>query len=125
MTSMDCVSMLRKLYGVKKVGHCGTLDPNATGVLSVAFGSATRFIEYMSKRKGYNATTVRFGITTDTDDVWGSTIRHASVSSLEREVEESVESVRGCVGADTTTFFRCEDQQGTDVQEDVREISRV
>ena len=95
MTSMDCVSMLRKLYGVKKVGHCGTLDPNATGVLSVAFGSATRFIEYLSKRKQYNAT-VRFGITTDTDDVWGSTLRHASVSSLrEREVEEASKSFLG------------------------------
>ena len=95
MTSMDCVSILRKLYGVRKVGHCGTLDPNATGVLSVAFGSATRFIEYMSKEKAYN-TTVRFGITTDTDDVWGSTLRHASVSSLrEREVELASRSFLG------------------------------
>ena len=49
----------------------------------------------MSKRKGYNAT-VRFGITTDTDDVWGSTIRHASVSSLrEREVEEASKTFVG------------------------------
>ena len=46
-TSHDCVKQIRKLYGTKKVGHTGTLDPEVTGILPIAIGNATRFIQYL------------------------------------------------------------------------------
>jgi tRNA pseudouridine55 synthase len=71
MTSHDVVARIRKLAGLRKVGHAGTLDPLATGVLLVCLGQATRLIEYlMASRKQYRAT-VRFGTATNTDDAEG------------------------------------------------------
>ncbi|KAB8143238.1 tRNA pseudouridine(55) synthase TruB [Chloroflexia bacterium SDU3-3] len=72
MTSHDVVARLRRLARQKRVGHAGTLDPAATGVLVVALGQATRLIEYVQDetRKSYRAT-VRLGATTTTDDAEG------------------------------------------------------
>lgn len=71
MTSFDCCALLRRLTGEKKVGHAGTLDPMATGVLPLMFGKATRAIPLLpTHRKGYRAQ-VQFGLTSDTLDVWG------------------------------------------------------
>ena len=73
-TSMDCCALVRKIAWEKHVGHAGTLDPNATGVLPICLGGATKLIEYMqSSGKSYIAT-VRFGIETDTQDIWGQVI---------------------------------------------------
>lgn len=69
-TSHDCVAKLRGLLKTKKVGHGGTLDPKATGVLPLAIGRATRLLQYLPDDKAYRAT-VRFGITTTTDDLEG------------------------------------------------------
>ena len=52
-TSHDCVKQIRKLLGTKKVGHTGTLDPDVTGTLPIAIGSATRFIQYLPQGKTY------------------------------------------------------------------------
>jgi tRNA pseudouridine55 synthase len=78
MTSHGVVALVRRLAGTKKVGHGGTLDPLATGVLPVFIGNATRVIEYMSEKddtraKKYRAK-MRFGITTDTQDITGEVI---------------------------------------------------
>lgn len=74
MTSHGVVDRLRRILKTRKIGHCGTLDPNATGVLSVAIGSATKFIQYLpSKRKTYIAR-FRFGLKTSTDDIWGQVL---------------------------------------------------
>lgn len=70
MTSHDCISRTRRLLKMKKVGHGGTLDPSATGVLPIALGHATRLLQYLSTQKAYRAT-IQFGITTTTDDLAG------------------------------------------------------
>ncbi|OQS04104.1 tRNA pseudouridine synthase B [Thraustotheca clavata] len=70
MTSHSCVAKLRRLLKTKQVGHAGTLDPMATGVLPIAVNRATKFIQYLEKTKAYNGT-IRFGVTTDTDDITG------------------------------------------------------
>jgi tRNA pseudouridine55 synthase len=69
-TSHDCVARVRRLFHTKKVGHAGTLDPAADGVLPMAIGRATRLLQYLPTGKAYRAI-VRFGITTATDDLEG------------------------------------------------------
>ena len=71
MTSHDVVAIIRKKLGIKRVGHTGTLDPMATGVLPVAIGNATRFIEYLDKDAKTYVAGVKLGIRTDTLDIWG------------------------------------------------------
>ena len=85
-----------KLLGEKKCGHTGTLDPFATGVLPVALGRATRFIELLpTDRKAYTAE-VRLGITTDTLDITGRVIKEAPVTDITADrVEEALKLFRG------------------------------
>ena len=70
MTSHDVVARLRKLTGIKQIGHTGTLDPFAEGVLPVCIGKATRLIEYLADDKEYIAT-IQFGSNTTTYDIEG------------------------------------------------------
>ncbi len=70
-TSHDVIAILKGITGEKKIGHTGTLDPNATGVLPVCFGKATRLIEYMELTPKAYVCTARLGISSDTDDIWG------------------------------------------------------
>ncbi|MGL5035536.1 MAG: tRNA pseudouridine(55) synthase TruB, partial [Microcystaceae cyanobacterium] len=83
-TSHDCVAQVRRLLKIRKVGHGGTLDPLATGVLPIAVGKVTRLLSYLPTRKAYRAT-VRFGIQTTTDDLEGEIIRNAIASDLTLE----------------------------------------
>jgi tRNA pseudouridine55 synthase len=85
LTSHDVVNRVRQLVGTRKVGHAGTLDPMATGVLLVCVGQATRLIEYiMAGSKTYRAT-ICFGLTTDTYDKDGQVIANADPSALTKE----------------------------------------
>ena len=85
MTSHDVIYKLRKILGIKKLGHTGTLDPLATGVLPVCIGKATRVCEYLDDDfKKYRCTMV-LGIETDTQDVTGEIIRRADVSGIRPE----------------------------------------
>ena len=70
-TSHDVIAILKGITGEKKIGHTGTLDPNATGVLPVCFGKATRLIEYMEVTPKTYVCRARLGITSNTDDIWG------------------------------------------------------
>lgn len=70
-TSFDCVAILRRQLSVKKVGHTGTLDPMATGVLACCVGRATRIIEYLEGDTKEYRGTLKLGMTTDTCDIWG------------------------------------------------------
>src|SRR5215470_8083819 len=80
MTSHDVVARVRRLAGQKSVGHAGTLDPAATGVLPMLLGKATRVAEYLSESgKAYRAT-IRFGTVTDTYDAEGRVLREAPVA---------------------------------------------
>lgn len=72
-TSHDCVARVRKLLRQKRVGHAGTLDPAATGVLPIAVGKATRLLQYLPGNKAYKAT-IRLGVITTTDDLQGEII---------------------------------------------------
>ncbi len=73
-TSHDIVNRVRRLFNTKRVGHTGTLDPLATGVLVVLVGRAAKAAEYLSSdTKGYRAV-IRFGLTTDTEDITGQTL---------------------------------------------------
>jgi tRNA pseudouridine55 synthase len=81
-TSFSMVSLVRRLTGVRRVGHAGTLDPLASGVLPVAVGHATRLIEYLDDEWKTYAATVRFGVVTDTYDAEGATTAEADASHL-------------------------------------------
>jgi len=80
-TSHDCVAKTRKLLQIKRVGHAGTLDPAATGVLPIAVGRATRLLQYLPGDKAYKAT-IRLGISTATDDLQGEVIFQQPVTGL-------------------------------------------
>jgi tRNA pseudouridine55 synthase len=81
-TSFSMVSLVRRLTGVRRVGHAGTLDPLASGVLPVAVGHATRLIEYLDDELKTYVATVRFGIATDTYDAEGATTAEADATHL-------------------------------------------
>ena len=87
MTSHDVVSFLRRKTGVKRIGHSGTLDPMATGVLPVFIGKATRLIEYAVRQGDAEAKVyrcvMRLGIRTDTDDIWGTVLEGGGVAASE------------------------------------------
>lgn len=72
MTSHDCVYFVRKITGIKRVGHTGTLDPMAAGVLPVCIGKATRIMDYLdADKKSYRCEMI-LGLTTETWDIWGT-----------------------------------------------------
>ncbi len=83
-TSHDCVARVRRLTQLKRVGHGGTLDPTATGVLPIALGKATRLLQYLRQDKAYKAT-IQLGTTTTTDDLEGEIVTSAPVSGLSLE----------------------------------------
>ncbi|MDX2099243.1 MAG: tRNA pseudouridine(55) synthase TruB [Leptolyngbyaceae cyanobacterium bins.59] len=97
LTSHDCVAQVRKLLRLKRVGHAGTLDPAATGVLPIALGKATRLLQYLPQNKAYQAT-IRFGLQTATDDLEGEVIRQQPCPDLKREqVEEALAKFQGVI----------------------------
>lgn len=82
-TSHDCVAKIRRLLGLKKVGHGGTLDPAACGVLPIALGRATRLLQFLPDDKAYRAV-IRFGLNTTTDDLEGEVVRTQGATSLQQ-----------------------------------------
>ncbi len=90
MTSHDVVALARRRLGVKRIGHAGTLDPIAKGVLVLLVGRATKHQQHAQQhRKRYEAV-IHFGTQTDTGDAWGTPIKSAPVPSLQRADVESV-----------------------------------
>lgn len=97
LTSHDCVAKVRRIYQLKKVGHAGTLDPAATGVLPIALGRATRLLQYLRSDKAYQAT-IRFGMTTATDDLEGEILTQQAVPHLNLEqIEEKLPLFQGVI----------------------------
>ena len=84
MTSHDCVALVRRLVRLKRVGHGGTLDPTATGVLPIALGKATRLLQFLRQEKAYQAT-VQLGVATTTDDLEGEIIASQPSTGLSLE----------------------------------------
>ena len=95
MTSHDVVWRVRKLFGTKKVGHTGTLDPLATGVLVVLLGRAAKACEYVSHDEKVYEATLRLGLTTDTEDVTGNVLTTAESLPTPAEVAAVLPSFRG------------------------------
>jgi len=96
-TSHDVVDRVRALTGIRRVGHAGTLDPLATGVLLVCVGRATRVAEYlMAGQKAYRAR-VHLGITTDTYDAEGRVVAEAPVEANRAQVEAALAQFRGTI----------------------------
>ena len=94
-TSFDCVAVLRRLTGERKIGHTGTLDPQATGVLPVCIGKATRLLEFMDSAPKTYVCGCTLGLETDTQDIWGTIVcdRRPETASVTRE---SVEKALRC-----------------------------
>lgn len=87
-TSHDCVAQVRRLYQQKRVGHGGTLDPAATGVLPIAVGRATRLLQYLATPKQYRAV-IRLGQQTTTDDLEGEILASIDASHLTRDTVQA------------------------------------
>ena len=94
-TSNDVVSRLRRVFNTRRIGHGGTLDPMATGVLPVFVGRATRGVEFFEHAEKVYETTVRFGLTTDTEDITGKTITETAVSLTGDELQAVLPKFRG------------------------------
>ena len=94
-TSHDCVKRIKRIFNFKKVGHTGTLDPQVTGVLPLALGSATRFIQYLPQEKTYLGI-IQLGIKTTTDDIHGEILKRKNVPQLTFDnLDNSLNSFRG------------------------------
>ena len=90
-TSFDVIAVVRKLTGQRKTGHTGTLDPNATGVLPVLLGSATKAQDILPDRdKSYTAG-FQLGLRTDTLDVWGEELERVKTDISEEAVLRALE----------------------------------
>ncbi len=95
MTSHDVVAQVRKKLKIKKVGHTGTLDPNAAGVLPICVGQATKISKYLlDSDKKYRAE-LTLGIETDTEDIYGSILRESPIICTEEEIRAAILSFVG------------------------------
>lgn len=94
-TSFDVVAVVRKLIGQKKAGHTGTLDPNATGVLPVLLGSATKAQDIIPCQDKRYTADFRLGIATDTLDIWGNVLEEKPAGFTAAQVEAALGAFRG------------------------------
>lgn len=96
MTSHDVVARVRRLAGTRRVGHAGTLDPMATGVLILGIGSATRLLTYLVGADKEYAATMRLGVTTTTDDAQGEITSTTDASAVtDAAIHEAVAALTG------------------------------
>lgn len=95
ITSHDAVYKIRRLFGTKRVGHTGTLDPLAEGVLVMLIGRAAKAAEYLAADTKKYVATLRLGLTTDTEDVTGNVLTESKDIPSEKQVQAVLESFRG------------------------------
>ena len=96
-TSFDVIAVVRKLIGQKKAGHTGTLDPNATGLLPVLLGSATKAQDIIPCQDKRYTAYFRLGIATDTLDIWGEVIEEKPAHCTAEQVEAALSGFRGTI----------------------------
>ena len=94
-TSQDVTARLRRVFNTRRIGHGGTLDPMATGVLPVFVGRGTRGVEFFEHAEKAYETVLRLGLTTDTEDVFGNTLTEQEVHISETELLTILERFRG------------------------------
>ena len=99
MTSHDGVQMLRRLTGIKRIGHTGTLDPMAVGVLPLCIGSAARITEYLDLDYKKYRCEMQLGIETDTQDIWGEIIRdiRGEYNIDQQQIIDTLSSFQGLI----------------------------
>jgi len=95
VTSANCVYQLRKFLGIKKIGHCGTLDPLATGLLPICLGEATKFSSFTTDLDKTYEVEIKFGIETDTGDIDGEIISKCSNNFNEIDVKSVLRQFTG------------------------------
>jgi tRNA pseudouridine55 synthase len=107
MTSHDAVAFVRRVAGTKRVGHTGTLDPAAAGVLPICIGQATRLVEYLQAgRKTYIAE-LSFGYETDTLDATGTVVSEADASHVNlNSLRQSLDAFRGSIQQTPPMYLR-------------------
>ena len=94
-TSQDVTARLRRVFHTRRIGHGGTLDPMATGVLPVFVGRATRGVEFFEHAEKTYETVLRLGLTTDTEDVTGTVLTEQAVHVTKEQAEAALECFRG------------------------------
>ena len=94
-TSQDVTARLRRVFQTRRIGHGGTLDPMATGVLPVFVGRATRGVEFFEHAEKTYETVLRLGLTTDTEDITGTVLTRQEASVTAAQVEKALEPFRG------------------------------
>src|SRR5687767_4952136 len=98
MTSHDAVAFVRRVAGLKRVGHTGTLDPAAAGVLPVCLGQATRLVEYLQAGHKEYIAELTFGHETDTLDAVGTVVREAPASHITLDsLRAALDQFRGTI----------------------------
>ena len=94
-TSQDVAARLRRVFQTKRIGHGGTLDPMATGVLPVFVGRGTRGVEFFEHAEKTYETVLKLGITTDTEDIWGNVLTQSPVCVTEEQIDHVLSRFRG------------------------------
>ena len=94
-TSRDVVNIVSKYYNTKKVGHTGTLDPLATGVLVICIGKATKLVDYLTSTYKEYIAEFKLGVETDTLDITGNILKEENVSKSKEEIEKVLNNMVG------------------------------
>ena len=95
LTSAQCVYKLRSKLGIKKIGHCGTLDPLATGLLPVCIGEATKFSNFASDLDKVYEVGLKFGIETDTGDITGNIVSKENFTGFKEDFSQFLTDLEG------------------------------
>ncbi len=119
-TSFDVVARLRRILGVKKIGHTGTLDPMAEGLLPICIGKATKLVGLMSDHDKVYRAQMKLGIATDTEDITGNVISESDFEPKEEEIREAIASFVG-EGLQIPPMYSALKQNGRKLYELARE----
>ena len=95
LTSNKVIQKIKSHIKPKKIGHAGTLDPDATGVLPVALGEATKVIPYLMSQSKTYVSTIKFGLKTDTDDISGNILKKSNYRPTKTEISEALKYFSG------------------------------
>lgn len=110
-TSHDVVAKMRGILRQKKIGHTGTLDPDATGVLPVCLGSATKLCDMLTDRDKEYEAVMQLGISTDTQDLSGEVLKECPVTVTEEEARNAILSFIGDYDQIPPHVFRIKGQR--------------
>jgi len=95
LTSAQCVYKLRNILGIQRIGHCGTLDPLATGLLPICIGEATKFSNYATNLDKVYEVEIKFGIETNTGDITGQIIAEKGFDLSDQFLKENLALIKG------------------------------